>query len=226
VAVEIHIEAATVRHGHGLLGRIDEVVILVPGLPGVRVTLRRLHDLAIRIQLGSVQVTYDDVRVLARPLVDRIADGPSQLLSPPVLAGRAPGPIRDLRRLQIPSVGSGENDRQVAGDILNIFVATEVRLPRIVLWDRSDLDLQPRVSPHRPNRGGDRRDARSLGGGEAGGGIDPGDGRVAAAPRDLRARDRLPALVLDPGLEPLRRPNVIDDNRLRRDNDTRRDPWR
>jgi len=106
-------------------GCFDKRVVLLPRLLRQCIALRCFNDFTIRIQLAAVQTADHKMNVTSCFCMNYRRNRPRQFLRVRIDVSHSVGPIRNLFRGQSATVGRGDNQRQIAGDILN-----EVMLPK------------------------------------------------------------------------------------------------
>ena len=161
-----------------------------PGLLRELAPLGCLHDLPVGVEARAPEPADHDVR-LAAPEIgdDRVASRAGGLLCPRIPREGPIGAAWNLVGLLPASVPCAHHQGQVAGDVLDVPVASEVGPAGHVLGDGlRDVHFQPGRAGHVSRRGLDLRAARCDGGGLSVG-VDGRDGGIGDRPGNLRPGD-------------------------------------
>ena len=121
----------------------DEMMIFLPTFGGIGITLSRFMDFAIGIELATVQMAQDHMGAMATQRSNFLRHRPCELLRIGILGRHTVKAIRNVTRLQPPTVGRAQNQRQVTG-----------RMFDIPLGPKSAHDLPRGSRNQHPKRGG------------------------------------------------------------------------
>ena len=125
VTMQINQKRNTKLPYRSFTGGFDKCMVLTPRLLRQCITLRCLIDFAVCIQLAAVQATDHNMNVTSCFRMNYRRNRPCQFLRVRIDVRHSVGPIRNLLGFQSATVRRGDNQREIAGDVLN-----EVVLPK------------------------------------------------------------------------------------------------
>src|SRR5947208_1461513 len=142
VPMQVDIQAAARAFNDRLLRRVDKALKLAPGLLGVCVARRGFNDFAVAVHFSATDAADDDVWPMATARVQLFPNGPRQLLRVRIKGKRALLAIGKLFGLFTPAVRRGQDERQVARQVLDVAIAAEVALAWLIVLGGAERDGQ------------------------------------------------------------------------------------
>lgn len=138
VAVEVDEKGdAELLHRCGA-GLSDEVVVLGPGVLCLRVVLSGLGKRAVCIELAAVEAADDEMRLVAGLVMNDGCNGACEFLSEGVGIDNTTGAVRDVGGLEMAAVRCGNDEWEIARNVLDEAVASEDAGARREICCRTD----------------------------------------------------------------------------------------